>query len=358
MPVIISCPDCQQSLRIPDNLLSSIVRCPECRRAFTPVMAADEHVRAGENLQEVAAQPEQGLQLRDGQGDVEGPDDEYDEREAARAARRAWGYVRTGLHLNVIGTWVWVGGFALLIFLTVLVIISESTLAIASRDSPFGGKEYFNWMSGVVGVAAPPMMILFCVCGVAEVVLRLIGTGMCMAVPLRRGAALKGLAISSFAVGSIGAVMALVGLIYSLLDRTPWSWVQPDPFHLSPANVFRLLGIVLGQVGVILFLLFARSAAQRLRASRPAGAFLILLVLFCIIYVTGFVLGRLYGTPGGRALAGLGLSTGLGMSRELSGGTVFFAIFLLLIAAASYVGLVIWYAASLADLRNAAVGAR
>ena len=35
MPEIVSCPDCDRKLRVPDNLLGKKVKCPSCGNMFT-----------------------------------------------------------------------------------------------------------------------------------------------------------------------------------------------------------------------------------------------------------------------------------------------------------------------------------
>ena len=35
MPIQIACPTCQRQLRVPDNLIGEMVKCPSCQNTFT-----------------------------------------------------------------------------------------------------------------------------------------------------------------------------------------------------------------------------------------------------------------------------------------------------------------------------------
>jgi predicted Zn finger-like uncharacterized protein len=51
MPIQIACPTCQRQLRVPDNLIGQLVKCPSCQNTFTAT-AEESTPRRDENVRE------------------------------------------------------------------------------------------------------------------------------------------------------------------------------------------------------------------------------------------------------------------------------------------------------------------
>jgi predicted Zn finger-like uncharacterized protein len=88
MPEIIACPECQQQLRVQDDLLGQPVKCPACRTTFTatgpasappPASVPREPERSprDRDRREEAREDERDRRPRD---DYEDEEDDYDER--------------------------------------------------------------------------------------------------------------------------------------------------------------------------------------------------------------------------------------------------------------------------------------
>jgi predicted Zn finger-like uncharacterized protein len=110
MPEVVSCPDCQSKLRVPDNLLGKKVKCPKCSNAFTavaerpaaPPAAARPRKPAPpppEEEEEEAPRPRKPARRQEEEFEEEPvarkrkpapppPEDEEEEEEAPRARRR------------------------------------------------------------------------------------------------------------------------------------------------------------------------------------------------------------------------------------------------------------------------------
>src|SRR5947208_3128743 len=109
MPETVKCPDCDRTLRVPDDLLGKFVRCPSCKATFTatlgtaappgePQMLEEEHVsprgasRRDDALEDRPPAPDDG----------DGDDDEMEETAAGRGrlhsgTREEWRRVKRGL---------------------------------------------------------------------------------------------------------------------------------------------------------------------------------------------------------------------------------------------------------------------
>jgi predicted Zn finger-like uncharacterized protein len=79
MPEQIRCPDCAAVLRVPDNLLGSLVKCPKCQTTFTAEVSPPEPIRP---------QPEEPPPRRSLARDDEADDDDETEEEYRPRRRR------------------------------------------------------------------------------------------------------------------------------------------------------------------------------------------------------------------------------------------------------------------------------
>src|SRR5262249_44116855 len=78
MPIQISCPSCQRQLRVPDNLMGQMVKCPSCQNTFTAAVEESPPPRREENVREQAPPPRERRE----------PLEERSEEEAAPRRRR------------------------------------------------------------------------------------------------------------------------------------------------------------------------------------------------------------------------------------------------------------------------------
>jgi hypothetical protein len=177
MPEIISCPDCERKLRVPDHLLGKKVKCPGCGTMFTGKAAGARgedtpktKARSAARDERIEEKPRAGRRsvvpppLEADEDDRprrrRRPEDEYDEDDRPRARRReeeedrdddyprslrgsayededegdepgttprsvvqGWRKVRSGINLVVLGGWIQFGAYIILLIAGVIGLI-------------------------------------------------------------------------------------------------------------------------------------------------------------------------------------------------------------------------------------------
>jgi predicted Zn finger-like uncharacterized protein len=87
MPIQISCPTCQRQLRVPDNLIGELVKCPSCQNTFT-AEAAESRPPREESVREERHSP---IEERAEEGEPKRrrrrEDDDFDDRPSRRRRR-------------------------------------------------------------------------------------------------------------------------------------------------------------------------------------------------------------------------------------------------------------------------------
>jgi hypothetical protein len=402
MPEIITCPDCQRKLRVPDALLGKKVKCPGCSVMFTAGGAPPKVSRPAPPPEEPIEEPiedrrdvvrrddyeERRPRRRDDDYDDDDRrsrrrddnydddrrfrrdddydddrrfrrDDDYDDyrMESPRSLRERWGKVSTGINLNIIGTWIWIGGavfMALGSCLGGLIMGSAVFAAIGSggrASSATADSTFASVGAGLIifGLAA----IVFGLCALAELVLRVTGYGMCMTVPSTRGASLKPLAVTAFSLGAAQAVFLLFGCTWGFAAGASGG-MGGGTAALMPVggNVIDWIAKVLFLASFIVFLLFARGVASQVRDRGLPGTLLTLLIVFAVFHVLQWlaalavVLGAFataFGAIGSSSAASAANKvTTFGVLVLVLGGLMFLA----------YLGLEIWYIFVLGRLRE------
>jgi hypothetical protein len=393
MPEIITCPDCDRKLRVPDNLLGKKVKCPGCSVMFTAGAGG-----APSKVSRPAPPPEERIEeppeerrrdsvvRRDDYDDRRSRrrDDDYDDRrsrrrdddydddrrfrrdddyddyddyrtESPRDLRDRWGKVRTGINLNVIGTWVWIGGSVFMAFGAILggLLLGSAFFTVAGGmggEGPSQGAVRTAAGSAALGgIILIVAVIVFALCSLAEIVLRVTGFGMCMAVPSLRGTSLKPLAITAFAIAATEAVFRLFGCAWGF---SIGATASSSAFMPVGVDIIGWIGRVLCLAGFIVFLLFARSVAFQVRDRGLPGALLTVLIVFAAFYVLvwlAFVV-LMFGFLGTAFSAATSSSPTSAANKIGTFGVV--AMVLGGILYLAYVGLEVWYIFNLLRLRE------
>jgi hypothetical protein len=398
MPEIVTCPDCQRTLRVPDNLLGKKVKCPGCQGMFTAAAGNGASASAG-----VVRPPELPPSRPQRDDDYDTPrsrrrddphieerpsrrrdddddrpprrrddyDDDYDRRPRRRDdydddydrqppvnPREGWRKVALGLHLNVIGGWVWVGGMCLLMLGCGITAI----IAMAAGQGAMGAMtpRAFETSARTAAVGGLLMMLVLGIVGLAvfaELVLRVTGFGLCMAVPVRRGSNLKILAIVAFALGGVEALVHLSGSVTHLAWASE-SYSMAGPFGALVGHPYFFIGGGLfALAAMILFLLFARGAAQAVRDRNLPGQFMSLLITYAVLYfVTSMTMVGMCFAAGASMIGSIGASP----RDAYAAGTVWAMVTLVItgLLFAAYIAVEIWLILSLGKLRDAAKRAR
>jgi hypothetical protein len=397
MPEIVTCPDCQRTLRVPDNLLGKKVKCPGCQGMFTAaggngggaggVVRSDEvppplprrrepeeddrrERRRDDHVEERSARRRDDVEdrrerRRDDDYDDRPErrrDDDYDDYDDRRSRRRddydddyrrpvnpreGWKKVALGLYLNVIGGWVWVGGMVLLLLICGLGMI----VGMAAGHGAFVGRGNIGRAAGF-GILMLLGLGLVGLAMFAELVLRVTGLGFMMAVPVRRGSNLKVLAIIAFALGGVEALCRLSGSVMHMtvaMDPVgpfgPMGPLMGNPYFAFGGGLFALASL-------ILFLIFARGAALAAREKALSATFLSLLITYAVLYFLTALgaLGMCIGA--GVSIAG-GMSSGSPESA-LAGGAAVAIVGMVIMGLlfAAYVAVEIWLILTMGQLRD------
>jgi predicted Zn finger-like uncharacterized protein len=335
MPEFISCPDCQRKLRVPDDLLGKKVKCPRCNVMFTATSASRDAVVTRDYYDDARQrrrddddydQPRPRRRREDDyDDDYDRPrrrrDDDYEEdyQDSPRRRRAGWKRVCTGLNVYSIGIWIWCGG--LLLF--------SLGVAIAMLLGPSNGGD----------VVAGVLSVLFLFAALADLILRTVGAGLCMGIPSKIGTARKPLAITAFSLYAAHAGILLITFLVIILDAGFTTF--GDPFRMiRGATAMLIISSLLGLAALMVFLLANRSAAIGIRARSLGGTFMALLITFVSCGVASFLLNVIVSGIGNKVTSPSGAQAFLVIS-----------IIFLILELGCYLGLEIWYAFSLQQLR-------
>jgi predicted Zn finger-like uncharacterized protein len=377
MPQVISCPECERSLRVPDDLLGKMVRCPSCKATFTAESGPDKEPQArplkkpreGDEDEEEPAddrtstgrgrrtEEEEDVEERpkrrrraaaEDEDEDQGEDDEMEElahrrgRRSPRGSRGDWLRVKQGLGFVLAATYVIIG--------SILVVICGSFVAGAAAGAAAAGKQAGGAPNvAALGAGFLVVMGLYLLGLLAAIVLHVVGLIYCLAAPeYRSGRVLAKVALGLFA-GYLAATV--VGMVLA--------FVEVGLVGVNPAGMFQTTGLrlglsiagnlaSLGHAGVLIF--FFRSLALALREeglARNAVYFFVYYIAFFVFAVVGtLVLVLTLAKEMGDVLRGPPAGGGFGASM----GVVIAVSCILFILG---MGMVIWYIITLVMTRGA-----
>jgi hypothetical protein len=361
MPQIIICPECERKLRVPDDLLGKKVRCPGCSVMFKAVAAGDDEIAIKEPDEEPAPRrkpppreerisdsPRTGRRL----ADRDEEDDDYEARAPSlRDQQAGWNKVRIGINLVMIGTWVWLAGMTLggLGGLLGFVLLGG---ALISRSSQSGLTSL-----GFAGILLVLSIGTYYLSLFGELVLRLVGYGLCMAVPPRRDTGLKPLAITAFSLAAAHVVFSILNLAMSGFYGFASSMTGRSSMSAVGGGMSLVSGLC-GLASFIVYLFFLRSVCYNARARELAGSPIKVLIVFIGFYV-GSVLLLVVLICAGVGTAGLAMQSQSSSSaaNSLGAWAIIFIIILCLLGL-SYVALQVWYVMVLQKIRDAVASYR
>ena len=388
MPQIVSCPDCNRKLRVPDDLLGKKVKCPGCGQKFLAEAAEapeDARPRAAVTARlddepprrrtdaDVAPKSRRG---RDEEEDEDYPasrrrdDDDEDHRGgpvASRAdVRTGWERVRFGVNLVIIGTWVLVGTIATAVAGWLMLIL----FGVASFGSIAGGigtggppnQQAVNNAAGQAAGTGAALLVWGCLLWglvillmLAYVALRITGLGFFMGVAAtRKTQYLKYLAIATFCLALAGIVLPLLFVGFQ--------------FALASARVGGCIGFsgqglsaMIGLAEFVCFFLFLRGVAVALKKDGLAQNVLIYMISVPIYWALAVVSIIIFVVASGAALFGA-LSSSAGTNNpSAAAGNMAGAGAAVLIAGITCWGLLaliglalfVWYVVLLYQVRGA-----
>jgi predicted Zn finger-like uncharacterized protein len=350
MPQVIRCPECERSLRVPDDLLGKMVRCPSCKATFTA--QADEEIEPQIHVEDSPSKSQRrALESDDEEREVRRPrrddledeesgrgaDDEYEDdegdfeerrrrRKKRKGSRTEWRKVRSGITLVISGV------FAQLAAILIIAIGLFALLG-SIRDAahvPGGG---------------PPTggLLVICFAGIlalTSLILYVIGNIFCVYVPPLNGA--RTLAITSLVLLCANLLLACIaGIVQASAgaDRA-----RPPG---TGGNPIGLLGNLAGLAQIVVFIFFMRQSALTLGERGLARSIVFLLVysVVAVVVSVALILWLILTT-----LSFLFGGENVGARGAAFGGSV---LAVLIIVGLLLLGMFIWYVVSLFQLRGA-----
>ncbi|HWG46710.1 MAG TPA: hypothetical protein VN688_28365 [Gemmataceae bacterium] len=373
MPQIIVCPDCDRKLRVPDDLLGKKVRCPGCSVMFKaaavgagggeiedPIKEPAPRRKAAARDERVSDSPRSPRRSADSDEDDRpssrssrrrDEDDDYETRGPSLHDQKAgWNKVRIGINLVMIGTWVWLAGLVLGGLGGLLGVVLLGGMFVA--DSPQAGLTSLGF-AGILLVLSIGIYYL----GIfGELVLRLIGYGLAMAVPPRRNTGLKPLAITAFSLAAAHVVFSIMNFAMSGFS----GFASSMSGRSGMSSVGAGLGLISGLCGFasfVVYLFFLRSVCNNARARDLAGSPITVLITFVSFYVVSVVIVGILICAGGMAIASTVQSRSPNAANSMGAWAIIFIVVLCILGLV-YVALHVWYVMVLQKIRDAVASYR
>jgi predicted Zn finger-like uncharacterized protein len=361
MPLIITCPDCDKKLRVPDNLLNKKVKCPKCATMFTAAPSGEtdlvqstpapkarprderigrEPAPSGRRKPPPPPEPDEDYPRRD---DYE--DDYEDGRK--RGVREGWKKVRMGLGLVATSGWLNLAAIGVFI-LGMSIVLMIGGLAVASAFKSIGPSGGGRPPSGAPGAAAGGLMaagmgmILGGLLSLAATALYLTGQGFCMAVPKKPGFATKNLAITAFSLSAAWVALYILGLGTGMLGGA----ANTDALQMG-GSCFQWVGYACALAGHIVFLFFLRSACLAIRDQAMAKSVVTLLIAEAVAVGANILAGILscgllmFGAVATVSAASKGNNPGAGLGAMGAAMILLIIVWILMLLVG--VAIFIWY---------------
>jgi hypothetical protein len=249
---------------------------------------------------------------------------------------------------------VWIGGAVFMgIGALIGLLLMGSTLLTMITNAGVGRQPTTGQVhtvgAGVVvlGITA----VIFGLCSLAELILRVIGYGMCMAAPSTRGSSHKPLAVTAFSLAAAEAAFRLFGCAWGAVGGAS---VGAGGLGLVPVggNIMSGLAGLLGLAAFIVFLFFGRSVAGRVKDRGLGSSLLTVLIVFAVYHVLEWVasfalafglFASIFSAASSRTASGVAATIGtFGVIVMILGGIMFI----------TYLGMEVWYIFVLQRLRD------
>jgi hypothetical protein len=252
-------------------------------------------------------------------------------------------------------------GFSLLLLLVGAAMFSA--VSSASSGDPRAAQSGAAGAAGAAVGGVFGMVVLLIVLGLialVETILRLVGLGLCMMVPPKRGAATKGLAIAAFAVSAFYVLTVLGGHVFSGLGNFSGRGGGAALFSAMGAGggILGLFSWAIALAGYVLTLLTLRGCAVRVREESAAKQIVSLMIAWgvwgfaCVAAFVLFIIGFGFTLFSAASSAGSGSATGAFTSFGVFG---FICIAVMGLICLLWAALYIWYLMIIQKVRRAMV---
>jgi hypothetical protein len=380
MPEIVSCPECERKLACPPEYVGRKVRCPGCSGQFKAAPDPEDEVEDVRASTRTAPGREERIGTAPaGRGPARRRDEEEDDDHPRRAddeggarsdkERQGWKLARLGWMFVSIAGWAKLAYWLVLLLgvSLLLLIVGTAIFSAASSASSGDPRSMQSAGAGAAGAAvggALGMIVLMIVLGLValvEIALRLVGLGLGIMVPAKKGTATKGLAIAAFAVSAFVVLLLLIRMVFGSLVSGFSNMGRADMVMGMLGGGGGFLGLVspLFQLaGYVLTLLALRSAAVRVREEGAAKQIISLMIAWgiwgfaCVAAVILFIVGFGFTIFSAASSASSGSATGAATSFGVFG---FLCIAAMGLISLLWAGLYVWYLMIIQKVRRAMV---
>ena len=370
MSLTISCPACKRTLRVPESLLGQAVKCPGCARNFTaPENAEEDAPRPSTSVSEKPSRrpapqpqddedddaPRRRERYSDSRRSQRSRDEDDDDDEgrgpSPRDVKAGWDKVRMGINLVMIGIWVWLGSSILAVLGGLLGVLLVGGTLMSSTNRP-------NFTSlGFAGILIILSVCLYYLGVFAELVLRLIGYGLCMAAPARREGGMKPLAITAFILAVVYVLFSLLNVAVSGFSGFAAPFNNRSGVDAAGAGV-GLLGGLCALASFVVYLFFLRSACTTIRARELTSKPIAVLIAFVCFWVLAILLLVVMICAGVGAVGSAFQAQSAGSAANSMGTWFILSIVVGCMVGLVYAGLQVWYILVLQKIRDAVASYR
>jgi hypothetical protein len=200
-------------------------------------------------------------------------------------------------------------------------------------------------------------VVLFYLCTFGELVLRLIGYGLCMAVPPRRESGLRPLAITAFALAAAYALFTALNFAVSGFAVFTTSLAGRSGSNAAGTGLNLLAGLC-AIASFIVYLFFLRSVCNNVRARDQASKPIAVLIAFVCYWVVVVMVIVLLSCAGGFAIASAVQSQSGSSAATSMGAWMIISIVVAALAVLVYLGMNVWYVMVLQKIRDAVASYR
>lgn len=366
MPEIIACPDCERTLRVPDDLLGRKVKCPSCGITFIAGGApggsggARRGITAERGRRYEEDEPPRSKRRYDDDEDYprsRRDEDDYDDRDdaAARKAARVEGWKKTRLGLNLVLTsnYVWIGT-------VVLGMVGGFLLGMVGVGAMSSARTSGQAINTAVTLGTGMMIFgaLMMLLGFAVEVLGMTGKGFCIAAPPVRGTGTRGLAIATFCCATTAFALNMIGTLVTIVSygMAASNAFSPMSFGGRVHPVITVLAGLAALAGGILWIFFLRAVCVAVKNHDLARTLVVYLISVVVYVVVAIGLGCILILVVGASMASIlgGVSSGrTTVGQAQAAGNVSIAMLAFFWCAVGLVGLglYIWYLVLLHQVR-------
>jgi predicted Zn finger-like uncharacterized protein len=383
MPTIVTCPDCQRQLRVPDDLLGKKVKCPDCKVTFTatPSDAGDSEDdapnkrrsssqgvstgrRSGSERTQTRSEPDYDEDHPPSPYDDDLDEDE--ERPRTGGLKKAgWQRVRLGLSLMIYGIYVEIGAIALFLLCVILAIIlavvagAGIASAFSSASSGGSGGGGTATAGGAVMGAIVVVFVGYGVLLLAQLVNLILGTTghvFFLKIPDKPGAGRRSLAIAALSLWGASILALFLYFAMNCLGGFLGGSRGSGGALFSFAGLcFNLIGLACYVAWFFVFMFLLRSVALAMGNHALARQLVTYMIVAPVSLVLAFfgIIG--VACIGGAAIAGMASSSSGSGQNVASAGmglliviVVVYGLILLL-----FLALWIWYIVLLHQTRGA-----